>query len=72
MQDVRDQELMDEYMRPRRAASPGGRGAGSRGQQGFVVTGAPWDVSSQQDFPDLGATAGGPQAKVSWGPAAKR
>jgi len=73
MQDVRDQELMDEYMRPQRNQSPPRQRGGNN--PGFVVTGAPWhntpDMSSQTDFPDLGAAAT-TAPKVSWGPMHKR
>ena len=78
MQDVRDQQLMDDYMHPRRPNSPQ---RSQRGQnQGFVVSDAPWhntpDMSSQTDFPDLGAAAAPPAptsaSKVNWGPLHKR
>lgn len=39
---------------------------------GFVVKGAPWDMNSQNDFPDLGGGSAGPKATVPWGPSFKR
>jgi predicted PilT family ATPase len=68
MQDVRDQELMNEFIRPARNSSPQ-RGQNRGGGAGFIVTNAPWDMSSQSDFPDLGGGAANGGPKVSWGPA---
>lgn len=80
MQDIRDDELMRKYERPARdhAATNGGpHGGRGRRNDGFVVANAPWhinggtpDVSSTQDFPDLGAQKA---KKVPvWGPQHKR
>ena len=81
-QDLAENEMMQKYMRPpshdeKTKAPPGAH------QRGFTVRDAPWDMSSNEDFPSIGAgkptpaavpgppgpVPGAPRANVAWGPA---
>ena len=81
MQDVKDNELMEQYTYSNRSSQGGstdGEGGGAQGtQQGFIVRDAPWskapDTNSMQDFPEFGTAA--PKAAppaFAWGPRRKR
>ena len=79
MQDIKDQEMLQQYMHP------SGRGSEDRKEKGdprgFVVRDAPWsggggkghapDTASTEDFPEFGATVGKPSASIAWGPRRK-
>lgn len=60
MQDVIEREEMNQYTKSSRQEEPSSKG---KQQKGFVVSGAPWDASSTDDFPTIGGAA--PSAKVN-------
>jgi predicted RNA-binding protein YlqC (UPF0109 family) len=68
IQDAADREWMTQYEKPNRAVDNKETG---KKPGGFVVSKAPWDVSSSEAFPSLG---GGPSsgpassAPPAWGP----
>lgn len=70
MQDVNEREYMEEYSLPpsRQQAPP----PPPSNPAGFVVKGAPWELNSQNDFPELGDGASGPKSTVPWGPSFRR
>lgn len=72
IQDVRDQELVEEFTHaPSRQQQQDNRPPGN--QKGFVVVGAPWDMSSQADFPELGMSGStGASKNIPWGPSFRR
>merc|ERR1719187_2545958 len=72
IQDVADREWMSQYEKPTRAVDNKDT---KKNQPGFVVSKAPWDVSSAEAFPSLsgggggGSSAGsGSSGPVAWGP----
>merc|ERR1719228_2430213 len=71
IQDVADREWMSQYEKPTRALDNKETGKNTKG---FVVSKAPWDVSSSEAFPSLsGAAASGPtSAPPAWGPKQRR
>jgi len=54
MQDVIDREEMNQFMKPSRQQEQPKKEAA---QKGFVVSGAPWDTNSTEDFPTIGGGA---------------
>jgi len=67
IQDVQDNEYMQAPSRQHNAPpAPHGN------PHGYVVKGAPWDMNSQNDFPDLGGGNAGSKGAVSWGPGFRR
>jgi len=78
IQDVADREWMSQYEKPTRAVDNKDT---KKNQPGFVVSKAPWDVSSAEAFPSLsggGGGGGGPSSNsgssgpVAWGPKHRR
>ncbi|XP_070561985.1 vigilin-like [Ptychodera flava] len=72
MQDIKENELLKQYMRPQTRNDAPLHG-GNR--LGFVVRDAPWDqppdTASTQEYPSLVPTpsqAGAPSGPVAWGP----
>lgn len=52
MQDVLEREEMNQFVKPSRQEPHSKKMAP---QKGFVVSGAPWDASSTEDFPTIGS-----------------
>lgn len=50
MQDVIEREEMNQFVKPSRQSDKPKKSAP---QKGFVVAGAPWDASSNEDFPSI-------------------
>ena len=79
MQDIKDQEMLQQYMHPSGSRSDDRKEKGD--PRGFVVRDAPWsggggkghapDTASTEDFPEFGATVGKPSAPIAWGPRRK-
>jgi len=66
IQDVADKEWMNQYEKPTRAVD---NKESQKNTKGFVVSKAPWDVSSSEAFPSLsGSTSGPTSAPPAWGP----
>merc|ERR1712080_293371 len=76
IQDVADREWMTQYEKPTRAVDNKDT---KKNQPGFVVSKAPWDVSSAEAFPSLSGGGGGggggsssSSGPVAWGPKHRR
>jgi hypothetical protein len=70
IQDVADKEWMNQYEKPTRAVD---NKDSQKNTKGFVVSKAPWDVSSSEAFPSLsGSTSGPTSAPPAWGPRPRR
>jgi len=68
LQDVIEREEMNQYTRPSRQDDKKQK---NTPQKGFVVSGAPWDANSTEDFPSIGggsaATSNGTSMSSVWG-----
>merc|ERR1719203_1594655 len=72
IQECADREWMSQYEKPTRAVDNKETG---KKPGGFVVSKAPWDVSSSEAFPSLGGgQSSGPtsSAPPAWGPKQRR
>lgn len=72
IQDCADREWMSQYEKPTRAVDNKETG---KKPGGFVVSKAPWDVSSSEAFPSLGGgQSSGPSSSAppAWGPKQRR
>ena len=68
LQDVIEREQMNQYTKPSRQENKPQKNAP---QKGFVVSGAPWDTNSTEDFPSIGGggapASNGSSVSSVWG-----